>query len=98
MSSEDLEGQAARWIQRLQEYNFTFEHRQSRKHKNANALSRRPCREECTTPCKKVQALADVKKVRAIAAVAADGWDPAVLREQLSDRDVGPILQEIDAG
>jgi hypothetical protein len=34
-----LEGQTARWIQRLQEYSFTSEHRQGRK-KNADALSR----------------------------------------------------------
>lgn len=44
MSFKNLEGQTARSIQRLQEYNFTPEHRQSRKH-NANALSRRPCQE-----------------------------------------------------
>jgi phospholipid-translocating ATPase len=35
-----MEGQTARWIQRLQEYNFTSENRQSRKHKNADTLSR----------------------------------------------------------
>jgi hypothetical protein len=33
MSFNNLEGQTLRWIQRLQEYNFTFEHRQGRKHK-----------------------------------------------------------------
>jgi hypothetical protein len=37
--------------------------------------------------------------VRAIAAVAADGWDPVALRrEQLDDPDVGPILQEVETG
>jgi hypothetical protein len=43
MSFKNLEVQTARWIQRLQEYNFTSEHRQGRKHNNADALSRRPC-------------------------------------------------------
>jgi hypothetical protein len=34
-----------------------------------------------------------------IAATAAHGWDPAIQRrEQLSDQDVGPILQEMEAG
>jgi hypothetical protein len=47
MSFKNLEGQTARWIQRLQEYNFTSEHRQGRKHNNADALSRRPCQESC---------------------------------------------------
>jgi hypothetical protein len=52
---KNLEGQTARWIQRLQEYNFTSEHRQGRKHNNADALSRRPCQEKCTH-CHKVEA------------------------------------------
>jgi hypothetical protein len=42
MSFKNLEGQTALWIQRLQKYNFTSEHRQDRKHNNADVLSRRP--------------------------------------------------------
>jgi hypothetical protein len=34
MSFRNLEGQTARWIQRLREYYFTSEHRQDRKHKS----------------------------------------------------------------
>jgi hypothetical protein len=70
MSFKYLEGQTALWINRLQEYNFTSENRQGRKHNNADALSRRPCLEECTH-CHKVEARADIKLVRAVAAVAA---------------------------
>jgi hypothetical protein len=40
--------------QRLQEYNFTSEHHQGRKHTNVDALSRRPCLEECSH-CRKVE-------------------------------------------
>jgi hypothetical protein len=36
---KNLEGQTARWIQRLQEYNFISEHRQCPKHDKADALS-----------------------------------------------------------
>jgi hypothetical protein len=98
LSFKNLEGQTARWIQRLQEYNFTFEHRQGRKHINADALPRRPCQEECTH-CHKVEARAGIKQVRAITAVAAVGWDPATMRtEQLNDPEIGPILQEIETG
>ena len=37
------EGQMARWLQELQQYSFTVEHRCGLKHSNADALSRRPC-------------------------------------------------------
>ena len=37
------EGQLARWLEALQEYNFTIEHRKGRLHGNADAMSRRPC-------------------------------------------------------
>ena len=39
------EGQLARWLEKLQEYNFSIEHRHGRKHNNADALSRLPCRQ-----------------------------------------------------
>jgi hypothetical protein len=96
MSFKNLEGQTVRWVQRLQEYSFTSEHRQGRKHNNADAPPRRPCQEECTH-CHKAEARADVERVRAIAAVAAAGWDPAALRrEQLNDHYIGPILKEVE--
>jgi hypothetical protein len=97
MSFKNLEGQTARWIQSLQEYNFTSEHRQGRRH-NADTLSRRPCQEKCAH-CHKVEARADVKQVQAIAALPAVSWDPVTLRtEQLNDPDIGPILQEVETG
>ncbi|GBM22032.1 Retrovirus-related Pol polyprotein from transposon 297 [Araneus ventricosus] len=40
-------GQIARWIQRLQEYDFEIQHRKGTSHGNADALSRRPCKESC---------------------------------------------------
>jgi hypothetical protein len=93
-----FEGQTARWVQRLKEYSFTSEHRKRRKHNNADALSRRPCREECTH-CHKFEARANVKQVRALTAVAATDWDSAALRrEQLNDKDIGPILEEVETG
>jgi hypothetical protein len=67
-------------------------------HDSADALSRRPCQEECNR-CQKVEAREDIKQVRAIAAVAAVGWDPAALStEQLNDPDIGCILQEVETG
>lgn len=43
MNFREPEGQVARWIQRLQEFNFDVIHRSGAKHANADALSRRPC-------------------------------------------------------
>ena len=42
---KEPEGQLARWIEQLQEYNFTIIHRPGRKHGNADALSRQPCQQ-----------------------------------------------------
>jgi hypothetical protein len=98
MSFKNPEGQTTRCIERLQEYSFTSEHRQGRKHNNVGVLSLRPCQEECTH-CHKVEARADVKQIQAIAAVAADGWDPAALRtEELNDQNIGPIPEEVETG
>jgi hypothetical protein len=81
MSFRNLEAQTERGIQRLQEYNYISEHRQGRKHNNADALSRRSCEEECTH-CHKVETRADVKQVRAIAALHAAGWGPVALKKE----------------
>ena len=41
----DPEGQLARWIELLQEYDFDIVHRQGKVHCNADALCRRPCQQ-----------------------------------------------------
>jgi hypothetical protein len=93
MSSRNLEGQTARSFQRLQEKNFTSEHRQGRKHNNADCLSRQPCHEECTH-CQEVEARADVKQVRAITTIATAGWDTVALKtEQLKGLNIGPFYR-----
>ena len=42
---KEPEGQLAKWLERLQEFDFCIEHRPGRKHINADALSRLPCRQ-----------------------------------------------------
>ena len=43
MNFKDVEGQLARWLQKLQQYDFAIAHRPGKSHLNADALSSRPC-------------------------------------------------------
>ena len=51
MNFKDVDGMLGRWLQVLAEFNFTIEHREGKRHLNADALSRvpaRPCpKEDC---------------------------------------------------
>lgn len=47
---KEPEGQLARWLERLCEYNFEIIHRSGQLHTNADSLSRSPCCQSC--PCK----------------------------------------------
>ncbi len=42
---KEPEGQMARWLEQLQEFDFRIEHRPGKQHGNADALSRIPCRQ-----------------------------------------------------
>lgn len=46
---KEPEGQLARWLERLAEYEFEIIHHPGRLHTNADSLSCRPCRQSC--PC-----------------------------------------------
>jgi len=43
MSFKEPEGQLARWLEQLSEYDFMIEHRPGTRHANADGLSRLPC-------------------------------------------------------
>lgn len=43
LNFREPEGQLARWMETLQDYDFQVQHRPGRLHANADALSRRPC-------------------------------------------------------
>ena len=45
------EGQVARWIETLQQYDFDIEHRPGVSHGNADSLSRRPCLQDSCKHC-----------------------------------------------
>ena len=45
MNFKEPEGQLARWLEKLQEYDMKIVHRRGRKHSNADAMSRLPCQQ-----------------------------------------------------
>lgn len=47
MQFKSPEEQVAMWIERLQEFDLDTEHRRGTLHRNADALSRRPCSNDC---------------------------------------------------
>ena len=51
MRFKNCEGQIARWIETLSAYTFTVQHRAGRIHNNADALSRRPCKDDHCRYC-----------------------------------------------
>jgi hypothetical protein len=54
MNFHQPEGQVARWIERLQQYDFIMEHRLTSLHGNADALSRRPCLSDGCKHCERL--------------------------------------------
>ncbi|GBM90048.1 Transposon Ty3-I Gag-Pol polyprotein, partial [Araneus ventricosus] len=91
LNFKEPEGQIARWIQRLQEYDFEIQHRKGTSHGNADALSRRPCKESCKQ-CTNAE-----KKFGMERDISAQLKDPAIkpiLEKKLNSVD-RPSWQEI---
>jgi len=49
----NLEGQLARWLEQIQQYDFEIVYRKGNLHSNADGLSRRPCAEDNYSYCSK---------------------------------------------
>lgn len=90
---KDPEGQLARWIERLQSYDFTIDHRKGGHHGNADALSRRPCNPECRH-CSRAEAKEGVVDIRLLSALPAEGWTAERIRaDQEADEDLNVIIK-----
>ena len=55
LSFRHPEGQMARWLERLQQYDFQIEHRPGIKHGNPDAPSRRPCLRDACKHCNRLE-------------------------------------------
>ena len=105
------EGQVARWIETLQQYDFDIEHRPGVSHGNADSLSRRPCLQDSCKHCERLdthETVALPVKVTRIQVSSAtslsfsdeetSGGSSGEIRDaQLDDEDIKPVLQWMDA-
>ncbi|XP_035232290.1 uncharacterized protein LOC118204076 [Stegodyphus dumicola] len=93
LNFKNPEGQIARWIQRLREYDFDIKHRKGSSHGNAAALSRKPCPAHCSH-CSRAEAkygLANpnIRQVTSSTSTDPDPWsDENVREDQSADPDM----------
>ncbi|UYV84144.1 K02A2.6-like, partial [Cordylochernes scorpioides] len=94
------EGQLARWIQRLQEYDMEIQHRKGKSHGNADALSRRPCPVNCKHCSKaETQAELNIRQLSLAEELKLDEWSPEEMRKsQFEDADLWPVMNWLNAG
>ncbi|KAL5502694.1 hypothetical protein EMCRGX_G009508 [Ephydatia muelleri] len=76
-SFHEPEGQVARWLETLSEYDFEVLHRPGKKHTNADSLSRMPC-SQCRLPPEE-----DNEDQGCVLAVT-DSWMPSWTHEELA--------------
>ncbi|GBM51782.1 Retrovirus-related Pol polyprotein from transposon 297 [Araneus ventricosus] len=96
LNFREPEGQIARWIQRLQEFNFEIQHRKGTSHGNADALSRRPCIEkckQCTNAEKKFEIETDIF-VKILTTIDYPWFSSEVKKAQPEDPAIRPILEK----
>ena len=90
---KEPEGQLARWLEKLQEYNFTIIHRPGHKHSNADSLSRYPCRQ-----CGRESHLSEQSIFAISSTPVIRGYSSQDMRDlQLNDNCAGPILKAKEA-
>ncbi|GBO01646.1 Retrovirus-related Pol polyprotein from transposon 297 [Araneus ventricosus] len=97
LNFKEPEGQIARWIQRLQEYDFEIQHRKGTSHGNVDALSRRPCKENCkhcTNAEKKFGMEIDIS-VKVLTTTTVHKWSSCEIQKtQLEKLAIKPILEK----
>ncbi|GBN77586.1 Retrovirus-related Pol polyprotein from transposon 297 [Araneus ventricosus] len=96
LNFKEPEGQIARWILRLQEYDFEIQHRKGTSHGNADALSRRPCRESCKH-CSNAEKKFGIETDTSVKVLttSVDPWSSCEIQKaQLEDPAIKPILEK----
>lgn len=95
LSFKDLEGQLARWLERLQEFDFEVQHRKGESHKNADGLSRRLCETFGCEYCTRVEERSYSKIEKTVARLVLQGEN---LEEWQKDQEEDPNIAIIIQG
>ncbi|GFU66149.1 retrovirus-related Pol polyprotein from transposon 412 [Trichonephila clavipes] len=94
LNFKNSEGQIARWIQRIQEYDVEIRHRKGSAHGNADALSRRPCPESCKYCSRIEKKFGEIDPIVCqVTTALAPCSDGSVRKDQLADPEIKPILE-----
>ena len=87
------EGQLARWLEMLQEFDFEIVHRKGRLHNNADALSRIPCKQ-----CGRLEGSNIEDFVVVQATTLGEDKEEELLKQQRDDPSLGPIIKAKQSG
>lgn len=88
------EGQLARWLEKLQEFDFKIVHRPGKRHQNADALSRRPC-----SQCGREDHNQGVIAAGSEVPTSRSEWTSAEMRTlQVEDGPINLLLQAVEKG
>ena len=95
---KEPEGQLARWLEKLQEYDFTIVHRPGQRHSNADALSRLPC-QQCGRQQHKWEGEEAQVNIITGNVHTLVGRSLQELQElQVQDTHIGPVLRWLEKG
>ena len=86
------EGQLARWLEALQEYQFQIVHRKGHLHGNADAMSRRPC-SQCGRDCHAANAESLVMSSVLQKSPVPERSDKDLCKFQFDDPSIGFVLR-----
>lgn len=96
LNFKNPEGQIARWIERLQTYDFEIQHRPGRNHLNADALSRRPCDRDCKHCLNNETKEGSTCRIALLSGILWSNQN--IQTQQKSDCHISPILAWVQSG